>query len=69
MDNIYVYLVPLPSGVNEAVMPCMDGFTVYIDQNLDPLNRQKAYDHAIGHIREDDYKKTDVQEIEWERHQ
>lgn len=69
MDNVFTYLVDLPDGLNEIVAPCADGnFTVYIDARLDNVQRQKAYQHAIRHIQNDDFSKTDVQEIEYEAH-
>ena len=68
MDNIYVYNVSLPDGIKEMITPCFDGFTIYLDKNLDSWSRQKAYDHAIGHIKEEDHLKTDVQLIEWDAH-
>lgn len=68
MDNIYVYHIGLPDGIREMVTPCLDGFTVYIDKNLDEWSRQKAYNHAVEHITNNDFCKADVQQIEWEAH-
>ena len=67
-DDVYVYYVDLPAGVNEMVRPCSDGYTVYIDVNLDPDRMQKVYDHAIRHIENGDFEKTDVQQIEADAH-
>lgn len=64
MDNVYAYLVPLPAGIHEMVMPCFDGFTVYINDSLPLEQREKAYRHAVKHIVEKDFEKHDVQEIE-----
>ena len=68
MDNIYVYVVPLPYKTKEAVMPCMDGYTVYINSELDEAARLKAYEHALGHIQRNDWEKADVQIIETVAH-
>ena len=69
MSEVFVYLVDLPDGFQEVVMPCADGnYTVYIDARLDNIQRQKAYKHAIRHIQNDDFSKTDVQSIEYEAH-
>ena len=68
MDNVFTYLVDLPDGIREFVRPCADGFTIYVDEKLDDAHRQKAYQHAIQHIQNDDFSKTDVQEIEYEAH-
>ena len=64
MDNIYVYLVKLPEGIDEVVMPCIDGYTVYIDPSLSHLQQLKAYQHAMAHIMRHDFEKHDVNEIE-----
>jgi hypothetical protein len=31
MDDIFVYYHELPDGINEAVMTCSGGYTVYTD--------------------------------------
>lgn len=68
MDDIFVYYVGLPTGVREIVMPCSDGFTIYINECLDEEGRMKAYEHALRHIRDNDWSKKDVQEIEYHAH-
>lgn len=69
MDEVYVYLIDLPSGINEMVVPCSDGdFTVYLSAKLDMEHRLRAYEHALKHIRNHDFQKTDVQQIESEAH-
>ena len=69
MSEVFVYLVDLPNGIRELTTPCADGnYTVYIDARLDNIQRQKAYQHAIRHIQNDDFSKTDVQSIEYEAH-
>ena len=49
-DNYYIYLVPLPHGITEAVLPCEGGYTIYLDESLTGEQLIKAYDHAIAHI-------------------
>lgn len=68
MDDVYVYLVPLPPAVKEMVAPCIDGFTVYINDKLDNAARIEAYNHALEHIRRDDWRKVNVQSIEAAAH-
>ena len=68
MVDIYTYIVPLPDGINEAVMACAGGYTVYIDDRLSPEGRIRAYNHAIRHIQEGDFEQEDVQEIEAKAH-
>lgn len=67
-DEIYIYFVSLPDGIDEMVVPCSEGFTVYLDEKLDDFGRAKSYLHAIDHIREKDHIKTDVQSIEAHAH-
>ena len=68
MDDVFTYFVPLPDGINEMVTPCADGFTVYIDSDLDEAHRIRAYNHAIRHITRGDFEKEDVGTIEAENH-
>lgn len=56
-DNIYHYVVPLPEGVNEAVLKCLDGYTVYTADRLDEDGTRKAYYHALRHIKNNDFEK------------
>ncbi len=65
-DDVFVYLVDLPDGIDEMVTPCNGGYTVYIDSALDDIQRMKAYRHALWHIENDDFNKDDVNEIEME---
>lgn len=66
MVNIYTYLIDMP--VREAVRPCCDGFTVYINSSLSQEERERAYMHALQHIEHGDFDKQDVQAIETEAH-
>ena len=68
MDNIFLYFVKLPEGIDEVVMPCFDGYTIYIDPSLSYHQQIEAYNHAIRHIRNHDFEKHDVQEIESNTH-
>lgn len=68
-DDVFVYLADLPDGINEMVTPCADGcYTAYIDARLNTVQRQKAYRHAIRHIENNDFQKSDVQQIEADAH-
>lgn len=70
MDNdIFVYYASLPRGVNEMVVPCIEGYTVYIDEQLDDKCKLEAYSHALNHIKDNDFEKNDVQKIESKAHQ
>ena len=54
-DNIYIYLVKLPPKICEAVLPCEDGYTIYLDERLTGEQLIKAYDHAMSHIESGDF--------------
>lgn len=67
-DDIFVYHVKLPPGINEMVLPCVGGYTIYLDSDLSDEGRLKAYRHALSHIDNCDFEKHDVQKIEHEAH-
>lgn len=64
MDDVYIYFTDLPNRIHEMVTPCCDGYTIYIDDRLDEIGRWKAYSHAMRHIINGDFSKTNVQLIE-----
>lgn len=66
MDDIYTYIVELPDGIDEVVLPCLGGYTIYLGSRLSQDKMQQAYDHAVYHIENHDFEKSDVQEIEAE---
>lgn len=68
MNDIFIYLVKLPPGIHEMVVPCNDGFCIYLDSNCDEFTRIKAFGHALAHIEHWDFEKSDVQKIECECH-
>ena len=68
MSEIFVYEVSLPYGVNETVTPCLSGYTVYLNSRLSYEQRKKAFAHALRHIRNKDFDKSDVQSIESNAH-
>lgn len=69
LDNIYIYPVNLPTTVHETVVPCMSGYTVYINDKLSFEQRQKAFAHALRHIQNHDFDREDsVQDIETQAH-
>ena len=67
MDDVYTYYLELPEGIDEVVMPCLGGYTVYIDPRLSTTQQEEAYKHAMAHIVNNDFEKYDVAEIENER--
>lgn len=67
-DNIYTYLVPLPPPFRAAVTPCSDGYTVYLAERLSQDERREAYEHELKHIKNNDFYKEDINEIEAAAH-
>ena len=45
-----------------------NSYTIFINRNLSDAKRLKAIQHALKHIKEKDFEKSDVQEIESKRH-
>lgn len=69
MDNVYVYLISLPSTIHEMVTPCADGYTVYINSEDDKEMQKESYLHALYHIQNNDFEKYDPHKIEEEAHE
>jgi len=72
MDDVFVYLrYDLPTTQAGFTSPCLNGYTIYINGNLDEAHQQKAYEHELEHIRRGDFDidcEKDVQAIEAEAH-
>ena len=70
MPDVYVYIIDLPSGINEMVLPCADGsYTIYLSSSLSYKGKVEAYLHAIRHIENGDCEKEeDINKIEYEAH-
>ncbi len=66
--DTYIYLIDLPFGIDEAVTPCIGGYTIYINAKLSMEEQCKALEHALYHIHNNDFSKENVQEIEEEAH-
>lgn len=68
-EDVYVYCVDLPPKVYEHIVPCLDGYTVYIDQQLTRERQVEEYNHAVNHVIRKDHSKNDVAQIEKEAHE
>lgn len=66
--NAFIYPVDLKGKARAFVRPCVEGYTIYVDINLPRDQQVKAALHELQHIRENDFEKENVQEIERERH-
>lgn len=67
-NEYHIYFVELPDGFNEVILPCEDGYTIYLDSRLSEAGIRRSYDHAMEHIRNADFTKSDVQNIENKAH-
>ncbi len=69
MDFDYQIFFMDDMHVNEVVTENEDGsFTIFINSNLCDSKRLEAINHAIHHITNCDFEKTDVQDIESTAH-
>ena len=68
IGNVWIYPVDLKGAAKAFVMPCIEGYTVYVDRNLPKDEQIAAARHELDHIANDDFSREDVQLIEWERH-
>lgn len=69
MSDYYVYVVPFPDGIREAVTPGFENdYTIYLNEKLSDEEKLKAYRHALNHCINNDFEREDVQEIEEQAH-
>lgn len=64
-----VRFIKLGHNVKEAVTPNADGsYTIFIDNRLCKEEQNNAFLHAVKHILENDFEKSDVNIIEQVAH-
>lgn len=67
--DVNVFLVNFPTPGNEMVVPNEDGtYTILINAKLSQDGQIKAYQHALDHINNGDFEKSDIQSIEFQAH-
>ena len=65
--NVIILNFPVPG--KEMVVPNEDGsYTILLNAKLSIEERMKAYEHAMRHIKDEDFSKTDAQAIEYQAH-
>lgn len=70
MSDVFLYPVDMPDGINEMVSPGWeDDYTIYVNCRLPYSKQVRVVDHAIGHLRREDFNKEDVQQIEADAHE
>jgi len=64
-ESIGVYFLDMDTLVEEQVTANEDGsFSIFINARLNYERQMLAYQHALAHIMNDDFSKTDADEIE-----
>lgn len=69
-QNIQVQLINFPTKGNEAITKNEDdSYTIFINARLSHEKQLEAYWHAMKHIQNGDFEKTDADKIEFDAHQ
>lgn len=67
--SISYQVILMDMTVNEVVTENEDGsYTIFINSRLNYEKQMKSYLHAMKHITGDDFRKDDVQSIEYLAH-
>ncbi len=68
-QDIQVRLIDFPAKVNETVTKNEDdSYTIFINAKLSYNKQVEAYEHAVKHIENGDFEKTDINRIEFDAH-
>lgn len=70
MNDIRVVLMDVDTMVGESIFKNEDdSFTILLNSRWSAEEQRRCFDHAISHIRHNDWEKTNADEIERERHE
>lgn len=70
MNDISVVLMDVDTMVGESIFKNADGsYTVLLNSRWSAEEQHRCFEHALSHIRHNDWEKFDVNEIERERHE
>ena len=70
MNDIRVVLMDVDTMVGESIFKNADGsYTVLLNSSWSAEEQHRCFEHALSHIRHNDWEKFDVNEIERERHE
>lgn len=68
--DVNVFLIDFQASGREMVVSNEDGsYTILINAKLSQDGQLKAYQHALSHINDEDFEKTDIQSIEFRAHE
>ena len=69
MEEINVQLLDMDTKIPEQLVKNDDdSYTIFLNARLSQESHLKSYFHALEHIKENDFEKEDVQQIEAEAH-
>ena len=69
MNVINVQLLNMDTKIPEhLVKNADDSYTIFLNARLSQESRVKSYYHALRHIKEQDFEKQNVQDIEIQAH-
>lgn len=69
MEEINVQLLDMDTKIPEQLVKNDDdSYTIFLNAKLSQERRLKSYYHALTHIKQHDFEKESVQEIEAKAH-
>ena len=70
MNDIRVVLMDVDTMVGESIFKNADGgYTILLNSRWSTEEQHRCFEHALSHIRHNDWERFDVNEIERERHE
>lgn len=68
-DNVGVHIINMDTAVHEQIVLNDDGsFSIFLNARLNRETQIVAYNHALHHILNDDFYKSNVDSIEYQAH-
>ena len=69
MINFNIILIDLDTMVGETICKnADDSYTIFLNARWSSEMQRKCFEHALDHVRHNDWEKEDVNQIEKERH-
>ena len=70
MNDISVVLMDVDTMVGESIFKnADDSYTIMLNSRWSAEEQHRCFEHALSHIRHNDWERFDVNEIERERHE
>jgi len=69
-EDVFVELIDFKNSASREMLTLNDdgSYTIFVNARLTTEGQASAVDHARKHITNDDFQKSDIQEIEYEAH-